>query len=121
MAYNTNELIKRSLKLIPEKKLMFIEDLCVYLAISKNCFYDHLLHENDEIKKGLQENRIKMKLGLRTKWYNSDCSTREIALYKLLGTKDECHRLNGSKQEVDHTSGGKPISPVINFVNGEDE
>jgi len=65
------------------------------------------------------DTKEKIKHGLRTKWYNSDNATCQVALYKLLGTDDECHRLNGSKQEIDHTSKGQSIKPQIIFTEGK--
>lgn len=108
MAYETKELKKRALKAIVNDNCVFIEDVCVFMGIDKTTFYAHKLHESNDIKSAILKNKITVKSELRRQWYESDNATLKLALYKLIGTQEEAHRLNGSKQEikteiVDHT------------------
>lgn len=104
----TNEVKKEALKLIEDKELVFIEDVTSLLPISRATFYNYKLHEDEEIKDSLAKQRTTLKVSLRKKWYQSDNATTQIALYKLIGTDREAHRLNGSKLE--HT--GKDGEPI---------
>ena len=70
------------------------------MAISKTTFYNRKLDEVNDIKEALRLNRSKAKQKLKKDWYNSQNPTLQIALYKLLGTQEECHRLNGTRHEV---------------------
>lgn len=100
MGYDTKELKKLAIEVIFKNKLVFIEDVAVFMGISKPTFYEHGLNEVNEIKDLIRENKVKMKSSLRVKWYKSDKPVLQLALYKLLGTLDEVHRLNGSRQEI---------------------
>lgn len=102
MAYKKADLEKQALAAIKEHNLFFIEDVVAYLPCGKKTFYNKELHEVHTIKDALERNRVKVKNGLRAKWYKSDNPTVQIALYKLIGTEDEAHRLNGSRQEHRH-------------------
>lgn len=102
MAYNKAELEKQALEAIKANNLMFVTDVPAYLPCSIATFYNKKLEELETIKEALEQNRIKTKNGLRAKWYKSDNATVQIALYKLIGTEEEAHRLNGSKQEHSH-------------------
>jgi len=99
MALKTEKMIKDCLKAIEKHNLLFIEDIISYVPFSKNTFYTHKLHENDDIKKALDFHRVSMKVGLRKKWYASDNPTVQIALYKLIATESEYERLSGSKED----------------------
>jgi len=98
MAYNTQELIKRSIEILddPKSHTVFIEDLVVKLGISKPTFYEHKLNEVAEIKERLERNKVTTKNNLRIKWYNSDNATLQMGLYKLLANEFEYARLNNN-------------------------
>lgn len=115
MAYKTNELIKKCLKVIEERKLLFIEQVCVYVGISKQCFYDHKLDENDEIKEAILNNKIRIKHNMQHKFYMSDNPTLQLAFYKLIGTKEERQKLCQIYQDLDITSKGNKIEG-INYI-----
>ena len=102
MAYKKADLEAQALKAIKEHNLMFVSDLVAYLPCSSSTFYAKNLEKSEAIKELLNKNRINVKNGLRAKWFKSDNPTVQIALYKLIGTDDEAHRLNGSKREVKH-------------------
>jgi hypothetical protein len=96
MAYSKAKLLKQSLEAIEKYKLIFIDDIIAYLPCSLATFYNHELEKVEDIKKALYTNKIKMKTGLRAKWYKNDHPSVQIALYKLIGTERECNRLNGN-------------------------
>lgn len=102
MAYKKADLERQALAAIKEHNLMFVTDVPTYLPCSVATFYNKKLEELESIKDALERNRVKVKNGLRAKWYKSDNPTVQIALYKLIGTEDEAHRLNGSRQEHRH-------------------
>ena len=49
--------------------------------------------------------------------YKSDNPTLQLALMKIIGTKDEAHRLNGTKQEIKQT--GEISAEVITIQVNE--
>lgn len=110
MAYNTEELEKKSLAAIKRHKLVFIDEVVSFLPCSTSTFYGHELEKSEAIKKALEENRIKGKLSSRRKWADSDNATLQIAYYKLLSTEDELRKLTGS--HIDHTTGGEKINDI---------
>jgi hypothetical protein len=46
-----------------------------------------------------------MKNGLRKKWYDNNNATTQIALYRLLATKEENEALSLNKQDISITNG----------------
>jgi hypothetical protein len=113
MAYKTEELRRDSLKAIKDKNLIFIGDIFGYTGFSKRAFYDHKLHECNDIKRALETNRVNMKVDMRQKWYNSDNPTLQIGLMKLIADDEEAHRLNGTKREIKHDTTDKEINIKI--------
>ena len=100
MAYNIKELTKKSLKVIQENNLMFIEHVCAYIGINKTTFYKHKLNENNEIKNAIENNKIQTKLKLLSNWEKAKEPVLQIALYKLIGTEEEYMRLANAKREI---------------------
>ena len=126
MAYNNSELFEKAKKIAKSKKLIFVEEIVGWLPCSKPTFYDHFPPESNEfneLKEILENNRIEMKSGMRTKWYKSDNATLQVALMKLISNEDEAARLNGSNQKIDHTTKGEklpvPVTrPIVISVEG---
>jgi len=108
MAYDKKKLEQQALAVVEEHKLMFVTDIPSYLPCSTSTFYALELEKSESIKELLDANRVRIKNGLRAKWYKSENATVQIALYKLIGTDDEVHRLNGTRQEISGP-GGKAI------------
>lgn len=100
MAYKTEDLVQRALEAITKYKLIFMDEIPVAMGISKQTLYNHNLDKMDEVKDALVTNRIQIRIGQRKKWYDSENASLQIALRKLIGTEDEVHRLNGSRQEI---------------------
>jgi len=113
MAYDTNDLKQQSIEVIEKNNLIFIGDIFAYTGFSKRAFYDHKLHECNDIKRALDKNRINMKVDMRAKWYASDNATLQIGLMKLIADDDEAHRLNGTKREIKHDTTDKEINIKI--------
>ena len=113
MAYNTDDLKQQSLNAIEKNNLIFIGDIFAYTGFSKRAFYDHKLHECNDIKSALDKNRVNMKIEMRAKWYASDNATLQIGLMKLIANDDEAHRLNGTRREIKHDTTDKEINIKI--------
>lgn len=97
--YDPKELELQALEEISKRKLVFIDEVVSYLPCSVATFYNYKLETLETIKAALNKNKVDLKSGLRKKWYESDNATKQVALYKLIGTDDEAHRLNGSRTE----------------------
>ena len=126
MAYNRVKIYEQALDLIEKKKLFFIEDVVTLLPISKKTFYEWFPIDSDEcntIKEGLDKNKIDIKNGLRNKWYNGNNPLTQMALYKLIGTEEEYHRIASTKTENKNINIEKPIfnGLDLNVKNEETE
>jgi hypothetical protein len=98
------------------------------LPISKTTFYDYFpidSNELDTIKELLDKNKIEVKNGLRNKWYNGSNPLTQMALYKLIGTEEEYHRIASTKTENKNISVEQPIFKEIDLNvskdNGSDQ
>ena len=100
MAYDKKNMIDISLKAIEENELIFLSELFTYVPFSEKTFYNHKLQDLQDIKKAIEDNRVKTKSKLRKRWEISDNPTVQIALYKLLADANEYAILN--TQAVDH-------------------
>ena len=121
MAYNKNKIFKQAKEAIVKNKLFFIEDIVAFLPCSRSTFYDFFPDKSDELdtlKELLEQNRVEIKVSMRSKWYKSENATLQLALMKLIGTDEEAHRLNGSSQKIDATTNGKDINTIINLGSG---
>jgi hypothetical protein len=121
MAYNKNKIFKQAKEVIVKNKLFFTEDIVAYVPCSRSTFYDFFPDKSDELdtlKELLEQNRVEIKVSMRSKWYKSENATLQLALMKLIGTDEEAHRLNGSSQKIDATTNGKDINTIINLGSG---
>lgn len=103
MAYDREKIYKQAEELIITKRLFFVEDVIALLPISKQTFYDFFKVDSDKfdaLKELLNKNKVEVKSAMRSKWYNSDNPTLQLALMKLIGTEEEAHRLNGSNHKI---------------------
>lgn len=126
MAYDRVKIYQQALDLIEKKKLFFIEDVVSLLPISKPTFYDYFQIDSNElntIKELLEKNKIEIKNGLRNKWYNGNNPLTQMALYKLIGTEEEYHRIASTKTENKNINIERPIfnGLDINVKNEESE
>lgn len=118
MAYDTATLKQKAIDAISKNKLLFVEDICAYIGIVKSTYYDHFpLNSNDsnELSNMLEQNKIKLKIGMRKNWYEQkQNATLQMALYKLCSTDIEHKKLQQSYTDV--TSDNKPIQTVDPFA-----
>jgi hypothetical protein len=126
MAYDRIKIYEQAQELIKTKKLFFIEDVITLLPISKQTFYEFFKVESNEldtIKELLDKNKIDIKNGLRNKWYNGNNPLTQMALYKLIGTEEEYHRIASTKTENKNINIEKPIfnGLDLNVKNEETE
>ena len=126
MAYDRTKIYQQALDLIEKKKLFFIEDVVCLLPCRKSTFYDLFpidSNEMDTIKELLDKNKIEIKNGLRNKWYNGNNPLTQMALYKLIGTEEEYHRIASTKTENKNINIERPIfnGLDINVRNEESE
>jgi len=71
------------------------------------------LEQSEELKELLEQNRVELKVSMRSKWYKSNSPALQMALMKLIANKDELKRL--SMQYSDVTTNGNEINqtPII--------
>lgn len=115
MAYKTSDLRQRAIESIKRHNLVFFEDIYAYIGVAPSTFYEHFPKDSkdyNELSALLTENKIKLKNGLRKKWYDLENPTGWKHLYLLIGTEEEVERLHGSNQRVDHTSKGDKIEGI---------
>jgi hypothetical protein len=123
MAYDRTKIYQQALDLIEKKKLFFIEDVVSLLPCNKTTFYDFFKVDSNElntIKEGLEKNKIEIKNGLRNKWYNGNNPLTQMALYKLIGTEEEYHRIASTKTENKNINIEKPIFNGLDINVKED-
>ena len=99
MAYKTEELKETALIAITKHHLTDIEAISAFMGIANKTFYEHKLQESQPIKEAIFKEKSVIKQTLKAKWFGSENATLQIALYKLLGSEEECHKLNGTKSE----------------------
>jgi len=123
MAYDRVKIYNQALDLIEKKKLFFIEDVVTLLPCDKTTFYRFFEVESNEyntIKEALDKNKIEIKNGLRNKWYNGNNPLTQMALYKLIGTEEEYHRIASTKTENKNINIEKPIFNGLDINVKED-
>ena len=122
MAYDVKELYNKTMQVIAENNLFFVEDICAYLGVAKPTFYKHFPIDSNEmnaIKEAIEKNKAKTKVSLRSKLHSSTSPTSLLALYKLIATDEERRAL--SMQHHDVTTGGEKINKVtFEYVRPQD-
>ena len=124
MAYDKNKIYEQAQDLIEKKKLFFIEDVVTLLPCSRSTFWDYFPDKSDEldnIKELLDKNKIDVKNGLRNKWYNGSNPLTQMALYKLIGTEEEYHRIASTKTENKNINIEKNIFKELDINVPEDD
>lgn len=104
------ELFMQANDVIDKFNLFTIRDIYEYMVVSESTFYDYIRGGSEmlgRLKEKLKQNRVKTKIQLRNKWYKSESTTAQIALYKLICDNDEYHRLANTKHQVDTTINDK--------------
>lgn len=122
MAYDRNKIFKQAQDVIKEHNLFFIDDIVAWLPISKPTFYEFFpleSNELNELKKMLEDNKVRMKTSIRAKLYKGK-GTDLIALYKMICT-DEERKAIAMVNKTDLTSGDEPLSVKFEIVDGKGE
>lgn len=93
---------KDILKVIRDNSLYVITDIfAFYSGCSRKTFYSHELHKSDNIKKAIDENKVKTCQSLKEKWFKSDNPTLQIALFKTICGNDDLRKLAQTYQTID--------------------
>ena len=124
MAYDRKKIFEQAKEMIVKHKLFFVDDIVAFLPCSKSSFYEFYPDGSDELdklKELLEQNRVTLKVSMRSKWYTSNAPALQMALMKLIATPEELKKL--SMQYTDHSTNGKEIntSPTIVFVDSQDD
>jgi len=108
--FSKKMLLDKALDLAKKYSLFFIEDICAMIPCDKKTFYKYLgtnSKDMDSVRQALNENKIKTKVVIRHKWYKSDSFSAQVALYKLIGTKDERMFLSNNTMVVTDEEDGE--------------
>ena len=122
MAYDRNKIFKQAQNVIREHNLFFIDDIVAWLPISKPTFYEFFpleSNELNELKKMLEDNKVRMKTSIRAKLYKGKGADL-IALYKMI-CSDEERKAIAMVNKTDLTSGDEPLSVKFEIVDGKGE
>ena len=117
MAYDTAILKEKAIEAIKKSNLIFIEDVCAMIGISKSTFYQHFQvgsHDSNELNAIIEKNKTSLKINLRKKWLESDNPTTQIMLYKLCSTDIEHRKLQQNYTDI--TSKDEAIQQVDPFA-----
>lgn len=104
--FSRKMIYNKSIDLIKKNGLIFIEDIASLIPCDKKTFYKYIpidSKEREEIQKLLDENKIKMKVAIRRKWYVSEQFNSQLALYRLIATREERKALSNNPHETEET------------------
>lgn len=99
-----DKLVDQCLDIIEQNHILFISDLIAFVPFSRATFYNYGLDKLDILKDAINTQRIFVKQALRSKWFKSNCATRQIALYKLISTPEEREILNNKSADETGTA-----------------
>jgi hypothetical protein len=110
MAYDRVKIFEQAKELIVKNKLFFIDDIVAFLPISRATFYDWDFDKSDELKGLLEQNKVTLKVSMRSKWYTSNAPALQMALMKLIATPEELKKLSMQFIESENTNNNTIIS-----------
>ena len=114
MEYDRVKILEQAKEAIVKHKIFFIDDIVAYLPISRGTFYNWGFDKLDDLKELLTQNRVELKVSMRSKWYKSNSPALQMALMKLIASDEELRKLAMNYQDV--TSGGERINFNIQDV-----
>lgn len=120
MVFDKDKIYKEAIELTNRHKLFRIVDLVAFLPCEKSTFYGFFPDGSEEleaIKRAFNRNKTEIKVSLKSRWYNSENPTLQLALFKLLADAEEHRKLQ--QNYTDHTTGGDQIT--INVIEVEDD
>lgn len=118
MAYDRNKIYEQAKEVIVKNKLFFIDDICAFLPISRTTFYDWGFDKSNELKELLEQNRVTLKVSMRSKWYTSNAPALQMALMKLIANPEELRKLSMNHQVTEEAE--KPIFTKIDLDVSKD-
>jgi hypothetical protein len=116
MAYDRKKIFEQAKEMIVKHKLFFIEDIVAFLPCDKTTFYRFFepdSNEYNELKELLEQNRVTLKVSLRSKWYTSNAPALQMALMKLIASPEELRKLSMNHQVNEEVE--KPIFKEIDL------
>ncbi len=96
--YNRVDLINVSKDAIEKYMLTDIADIVAFLPCGESEVRKYKLHTVKNLIELISCNKIKMKQGLKKKWYDGGSPAERVFLYKLLATEEEANILNGRSE-----------------------
>ena len=120
MAYDKQKIFDQAKEVIVKNKLFFVDDIVSFLPCSKPTFYDFFPPDSNqlnELKDLLEQNRVTLKVSMRSKWYTSNAPALQMALMKLIATPEELKKLSMTFVESENTNRNEnfDIKDVIKF------
>jgi hypothetical protein len=116
MAYDRGKVFEQAKEVIVKHKLFFVDDIVAFLPCSKQTFYDFFPVQSDkldELKGLLEENRVTLKVSMRSKWYTSNAPALQMALMKLIATPEELRKLSMTHTAVEEVE--RPIFKTLDL------
>ena len=123
MAYDRVKIFEQAKEMIVKHKLFFVEDIVAFLPISKPTFYEYFpidSNEFNELKELLEQNRVTLKVSMRSKWYTSNAPALQMALMKLIATPDELKKLSMQYIESENKNTNFDISKIYDNETPEE-
>ena len=124
MAYDRKKIFEQAKEVIVKHKLFFVDDIVAFLPCATSTFYDFFpanSEELEELKELLEQNRVTLKVSMRSKWYTSNAPALQMALMKLIASPDELRRLSMQFVESENTNknidAGKLTDEEIKKIN----
>jgi hypothetical protein len=116
MAYDKKKIFEQAKEVTVKNKLFFIEDIVAFLPCDKTTFYRFFepdSNEYNELKELLEQNRVTLKVSMRSKWYTSNAPALQMALMKLIASPEELRKLSMNHQVNEEVE--KPIFKEIDL------
>ena len=124
MAYDRKKIFEQAKEVIVKHKLFFVDDIVAFLPCATSTFYDFFpanSEELEELKELLEQNRVTLKVSMRSKWYTSNAPALQMALMKLIATPEELKKLSMQFVESENTNknidAGKLTDEEIKKIN----
>lgn len=115
------DMIKHIVNVVEVFRLFHAAEIASFIRVHYNTYKEKYAAHPD-VKAAINQAKLGIKAEIRNNFLENKTPTAQIALYKLIGSKEEVDRLNGSTKSIDLTSGGKPIiQPIIISMSDEEE
>ena len=113
MAYDKDEILKKAIQVVADEECVTIEEVCLYLPISKVTFYAWKMNESNDLKEAIEDQKVKLKKGMRRNWRKSDNPALQIAEYKLMASDEEIEKITVSKVKQDTTMKFENLPKIV--------